>query len=133
MQSVQKFSRAATKSVVEALASPVLAERYRARLELTGRDQAEAAGAAVAWRKGLRADSAEDARSLVEALWTTQRARRTDFELLQLLLESPVEDARAAAVRVLRDLAGCCESETGGCEGGSGGCGPGAGHSSGAG
>ncbi|MFN5078988.1 MAG: hypothetical protein ACK5MO_25645, partial [Planctomyces sp.] len=42
---------------------------------------------------------------LVEALWTTQRARRTDFELLQLLLESPVEDARAAAVRVLRDLA----------------------------
>lgn len=105
VQSVQKFSRAATKSVVEALASPVLAERYRARLELTGRDQAEAAGAAVAWRKGLRADSAEDARSLVEALWTTQRARRTDFELLQLLLESPVEDARAAAVRVLRDLA----------------------------
>ena len=105
VQRPQRLRGAATEAVVQALASPVLADRYRARLELTGRDQSEVVTAAQAWRKTLRSDAAADARSLVEVLWTTQRARRTDFELLEQLLESPVEDARAAAVRVLRDVA----------------------------
>jgi putative heme-binding domain-containing protein len=105
VQPTLQLSKAATDAVVRSLGSPVLAERYRARLELTGRDQSEVAAAVAVWRKRMRPDAAEDARSLVEALWATQRARRTDFDLLQGLLESPQEDARAAAVRVLRDLA----------------------------
>ncbi len=102
---VVALRQATTAQVVATLASPTLAERYRARLELTGRNPAEVLAEVNAWKAQWDVSNPEHARSLVEALWVTQQVRQPDFALLQSLLGSPVADARAAAVRVVRDLA----------------------------
>ena len=102
---VVKLAKADTATVVRTLGSDTLAERTRARLEITGRRPAEVLAALREWTAGFDAAKPEDARSLVEALWVTQQLRQVDNTLLLALLKSPVADARAAAVRVIRDLA----------------------------
>ncbi len=102
-QKVVKLDKASTADVVATLASPTLAERYRARLEITGRNSDEVIAAVKDWVKQFDAKNPEHARHLVEALWVHQQHRRPNDALLTALLGSPVSDARAAAVRVLRD------------------------------
>ena len=103
VQPVVKLDKASTADVVKALGSPTLAERYRARLELTGRNPDEVVAAVNDWVKQFDAKNPEHARNLVEALWVEQQVRRPDEALLTAVLSSPVAEARAAAVRVLRD------------------------------
>ncbi len=105
LQPVLKLNKASTADVVAALASPTMAERYRARLELTGRNPDEVAGVLKDWAKQFDAKNSEHARHLVEALWVSQQIRRPNDGLLKGVLQSPVADARAAAVRVIRDEA----------------------------
>lgn len=100
-----KLAAADTRTVVRTLASDTLAERCRARGEITERPPAETLAALREWTATLDPANAADARSLVEALWVTQQLRQLDEKLLAALLNSPVGDARAAAVRVIRDLA----------------------------
>ncbi|MGV2339341.1 MAG UNVERIFIED_CONTAM: hypothetical protein LVR18_36795 [Planctomycetaceae bacterium] len=100
-----KLAAADTRTVVRTLASDTLAERCRARGEITKRPPAETLAALREWTATLDPSKAADARSLVEALWVTQQLRQLDEKLLAALLNSPVADARAAAVRVIRDLA----------------------------
>lgn len=102
-QQVLKLDKASTANVVAALASPTLMERYRARLELTSRNPDEVISAVNDWIQQFDARESEHARHLTEALWVHQQQRRPNLELLSTLLQSPDENARAAAVRVLRD------------------------------
>lgn len=104
-QPVLKLDKASTPGVVAALGSETLAERYRARLELTSRNPDDVIAAVNAWAKQFDSKNPQHARSLVEALWVHQQIRRPNHDLATALLESPVADARAAAVRVLRDEA----------------------------
>ncbi len=100
-----KLAKADTRTVVRTLASDTLSERSRARSEITARPPAETLAALREWTASLDPAKASDARSLVEALWVTQQLRKVDEKLLLSLLNSPAADARAAAVRVIRDLA----------------------------
>ena len=104
-QPVLKLDKASTAGVVAALGSETLAERYRARLELTSRNPQEVVKAVNNWVKQFDAKKPEHARNLVEALWVHQQVRQPNHDLAAALLDSPVADARAAAVRVFRDEA----------------------------
>ena len=75
--------------------------RYRARLELSGRDSAAVLAAAADWVQALDPDDPGLQHHLLEALWLTQQHQATDEVLLRRLLRSPEPRARAAAVRVL--------------------------------
>jgi putative heme-binding domain-containing protein len=102
-QPVLKLDKASTADVVVALGSATLAERYRARLELTSRSRDEVWKAVDEWVKQFDAKNPEHARNLVEAMWVHQQVRQPNEALLTAVLASPVADARAAAVRVLRE------------------------------
>ena len=103
-QPVLKLDKASTAEVVAALGSPTLAERYRARLELTGRNPAGVIAAVNVWAEQFDAKNPEHARHLVEAMWGEQRTGRTNLSSVIDLLESPVAEARAAATRTFRDM-----------------------------
>jgi putative heme-binding domain-containing protein len=102
-QPVLKLDKASTADVVAALGSSTLAERYRARLELTSRSPDEVIAALNDWVKQFDVKNPEHARNLVEAIWAHQQVWQPNKALLTAVLASPVADARAAAVRVLRD------------------------------
>ncbi len=94
-----------TADVVKHLDAPMLSRRYRARLELSGRNSEEVAAAVKAWSAKFDEKNANHARALVESLWVHQQHRIVNVELLRRVLRSPEPHARAAAVRVLRDWA----------------------------
>ncbi len=92
--------------VVKYLSSSTLGERYRARLELTGRDSREVVAAVAEWAAQFNAATPEDGGPLTEALWTHQRHRIPNMDLLNKVLGSANENARASAVKVLTEWAG---------------------------
>jgi len=100
-QPVLKLDKASTADVVKALGSPTLAERYRARLELTGRNPDDVTKAVTEWVKQFDGTNLDHARNLVEAMWVNQRLGHFDIELYMKLTESPSPDARAAFTRNL--------------------------------
>ena len=102
-QPVVKLDKASTADVVAALGSPTLAERYRARLELTGRNPDEVVKAVTEWVKQFDKENPDHARHIVEAMWVGQLVRDPHLTLDIELLESPVAEARVAAIRVFRD------------------------------
>ncbi len=102
-QPVLKLDKASITDVVQALGSPALAERYRARLELTSRNPDEVIAAVKDWGKQFDATNPEDARHLVEALWVHQQTRRENWDLVNAIATSPDSDARGALIRYIRD------------------------------
>ncbi|NBW97916.1 MAG: heme-binding protein, partial [Planctomycetia bacterium] len=88
--------------VLDQLKSPEWRTRYRARADLQARPKAEVLAAANAWLGRVASDPAAE-RLATEVLWLQQSFHAVDAGLLARLLESPVPDARAAAVRVLAD------------------------------
>jgi len=103
IQKVVKLDKASTADVVATLASPTLSERYRARLELTGRNPDEVIVAVNDWVKQFDAKNPEHARHLTEALWVHQQTRRANWNLVNAIATSPVSDARGALIRYIRD------------------------------
>ena len=103
-QPVLKLDKASTVEVVAALGSPTLAERYRARLELTSRDPKEVGAGITDWLKQFDASNPDHARHFVEALWTYQRRKAIQTTILDDVLTSPASEARAAGIRVIRDF-----------------------------
>ena len=93
-----KIANASIPELLENLKLPELRTRYRTRRELRGRNPNQVAAAAIKW-----ADSQEDDRLKLEALWVTWGADRIHKKLLLQLLESKDHRVRSAAVQVLRN------------------------------
>lgn len=75
--------------------------RYRARIELSGRDSARVLAAAIRWERALNPKDAAYDHHRLEALWLHQQHASVDLALLQDLLKATDHRARAAAVRVV--------------------------------
>ncbi len=103
LEKVVKMKGKPIAEVVGHLSSPTLGVRYRAKIELTGRDSKAVVKAVQKWAKQFDPSKKEDALSLVEALWVHQQHRVVNPELLKRALASVEPNARAAAVRVLQD------------------------------
>ncbi len=75
--------------------------RYRAKIELSGRDSKEVLGALQPWMDTLDPKDGRYEHHLLEALWVQQWYNRVDEALLKRMLRSTEPLARAAATRVL--------------------------------
>jgi putative heme-binding domain-containing protein len=83
------------------LTSPEDRVRYRARIELSGRDSRQVVEAARRWIAALDKHDPQHEKLLLEALWVHQQHNDIDVALLERVLASPDFRARAAATRVL--------------------------------
>jgi putative heme-binding domain-containing protein len=89
------------ENLLELLKEPEDRVRYRARIELGGRDSDKVIAAVRKWMAGLdRKDPAHE-HLMLEALWMHQYHNVVDVDLLKRMLGSPEFRARAAATRVL--------------------------------
>ncbi len=86
--------------LLELFLSPVDGIRHQVRVELSGRNTEEVMTAARDWVKKLDPASTEDALPMLEILWLHQQHNVKNAELLNQLLQSPVEQARIAAQKV---------------------------------
>lgn len=75
--------------------------RYRARLELSGRDSQETIAAVTAWAAQRDVKDADDAQALLECLWVHEEHRTPNGELLATVFQADEPRVRAAAVRTL--------------------------------
>ena len=80
--------------------------RYRARLELSGRDAKTTLAAVVKWADTLNPADSVQAQALLECLWVFEEQRVANMKLLQRVFESPDGRHRAAAIRTLGHWAG---------------------------
>jgi putative heme-binding domain-containing protein len=92
---------ASIRKLLELLKSPEDRVRYRARIELGGRDSDLVMTAVQKWVAGLDPKDAGYQHHLTEALWLHQSHNLVDVDLLKRLLAAPEPHARAAATRVL--------------------------------
>ncbi len=99
-----KMRGMSVEEVVAQLASAEDDVRYRARLELTGRDHAEATAKAATMADSLDAAKPENAQTLLEMLWVHSTLGIVNEPLLRKVLTSPDANVRAAATRVIREL-----------------------------
>ncbi len=89
------------EKLLDVLKSPDDRVRYRARIELGGRDSDQVVAAAKKWVMGLDKKDANYEHHRLEALWLCQSHNVVDMDLLKQVLASPDFHARAAATRVL--------------------------------
>ncbi len=75
--------------------------RYRARIELSGRDSRQVLAEVRRWIVRFNPDDEENARPLLEALWLHEQHNTIHEELLKSVLSSPNPFVRAAATRTL--------------------------------
>jgi glucose/arabinose dehydrogenase/lysophospholipase L1-like esterase len=90
-----------TEELLDRLREPEDRVRYRARIELSGRNSDEILSAAKTWAGKLDQSDPDFDRLLLEALWLHQQHNVADQELLNRVLASRDFRARAAATRVL--------------------------------
>ena len=89
------------EKLLDLLKEPEDRVRYRARIELGGRDTDEVIAALGKWVAGLDKDDPDYEHHVLEALWVHQYHNVVNDELLKRVLGSPDFRARAAATRVL--------------------------------
>jgi putative heme-binding domain-containing protein len=87
--------------LLELLKQPEDRVRYRARIELGGRDSAQVIAALEKWTAALDRKDAAYEHNLLESLWLNQSHNVVNEDLLRRLLRSPEPRARTAATRVL--------------------------------
>lgn len=75
--------------------------RYRARLELSGRDSKEVTSAIATWAWKLSPAKADDAQAMLEALWVHEEHRVPNADLLKKVFQAKEPKVRAAAIRTL--------------------------------
>ena len=75
--------------------------RYRARLELSGRDSAEVVKSLNTWTASLDPAKPDAAQALLEALWVFEEHRVPNGELLKKVFRAADGRVRAAAIRTL--------------------------------
>ncbi len=88
-------------ALLDLLKEPEDRVRYRARIELSGRDSKEVIKATEKWIKNLKTDDPDYVHQLLEGLWVYQQHNVVNDELLKKVLEAPYPQARAAGVKVL--------------------------------
>ncbi len=87
--------------LLDLLKEPEDRVRYRAKIELSGRDTKAVMAALQAWTERLDPKETSYEHHMMEALWMHQWHNRVDEKLLARMLRSPEPWARAAATRVL--------------------------------
>jgi len=88
-------------ALLELLKEPENRVRYRAKIELSGRDTAQVVAATQAWIDKLDTNAPNYEHQMMEALWVYQWMNRVNEPLLKRMLRSKEPWARAAATRVL--------------------------------
>ena len=89
------------EALLDLLKEPENRVRYRAKIELSGRDTAKVMAALDAWVARLDPKDPRYEHHMLEALWLHQWHNRVDEPLLRRMLRSSEPWARAAATRVL--------------------------------
>ncbi len=89
------------ETVLDAFFAKENGTRYRARLELSGRETAEVTRQVAAWANGLDATDELQAQALLECLWVFEEHRIANLELLQKVFTAREPRVRAAAIRTL--------------------------------
>jgi putative heme-binding domain-containing protein len=97
----EQIAGASTDHLVRLLESPEDRVRYRARIELGGRDSQQVVAAVQNWTAGLDKKDPNYEHDMLEALWAHQYQNIVNVDLLRRMLTSPEPRARAAATRVL--------------------------------
>jgi azurin len=87
--------------LLDLLKEPEDRVRYRAKIELSGRNSNDVMSALTAWISRLDKSSPQYEHMMMEALWLQQWHNRVDQALLERMLRSSEPWARAAATRVL--------------------------------
>lgn len=87
--------------LLDLLKEPEDRVRYRAKIELSGRDTKEVLTALQAWMDRLDQKDPQHEHHMMEALWVQQWHNRVNDKLLARMLRSSEPWARAAATRVL--------------------------------
>ena len=87
--------------VLEAFLDPTNAVRYRARLELSGRETTEVSRAVAQWAAKLSPQDATEAQALLECLWVFEEHRVPNMKLLRTVFAAAEPRVRAAAIRTL--------------------------------
>ncbi|MEQ9406162.1 MAG: PA14 domain-containing protein [Fuerstiella sp.] len=75
--------------------------RYRARIELSGRNSDDVATAVSAWAAKQDVRNPDDAQALLECLWVFEEHQLPDQQLLETVFQAKEPRVRAAAVRTL--------------------------------
>jgi putative heme-binding domain-containing protein len=101
LQQQVKIAGEPIPKLLDVLKEPEDRVRYRARIELGGRDTGQVMAELNTWVNGLDQSDPNYQHNLLEALWLHQAHNVVDANLLQRLLGSPEFRARAAATRVL--------------------------------
>jgi len=89
------------EEVFKAFYSKENGTRYRARLELSGRDSVTVDAALHQWAKGLDPAKPDDAQALLEGLWVLEEHRRPDLAWIKKTFQAREGLVRAAAIRTL--------------------------------
>ena len=89
------------RQLLDLLKEPEDRVRYRAKIELSGRNSNEVLAALTGWIGRLDKASPQYEHQMMEALWVQQWHNRVDPALLKRMLRSSEPWARAAATRVL--------------------------------
>lgn len=87
--------------VLQALYGPENGTRYRARLELSGRDSAVVMAGVSEFVAKIKGSSPEDEQALLEALWVCEEHRVPNEKLLKRVAAAKDPRVRAAAIRTL--------------------------------
>ena len=87
--------------VCQAFLAPENGVRYRARLELSGRQAADIQAAVGTWARSLDPAKPDQAQALLECLWVFEEHRLPNGELLKTVFSAAEPRVRAAAIRTL--------------------------------
>ncbi len=75
--------------------------RYRARLELSGRDSDKVVAELIKWTAKLSPEKPAEAQALLEALWVLEEHRKPNLALVKKTFKAEEARVRAAAIRTL--------------------------------
>ena len=87
--------------VCQAFLTKENSNRYRARLELSGRNSKEVVATVGQWASSLDSAKPDEAQALLECLWVFEEHRVTNLDLLKKVYTAAEPRVRAAAIRTL--------------------------------
>lgn len=101
-----RFTGKTIPEVCDAFYAKENATRYRARIELSGRQADDVVRAVLAWASRRDVRKPADAQALLECAWVFEEQRIPQPELLAKLMQAAEPRVRAAAIRTLKHWSG---------------------------